>query len=219
MDQAAHQRDTTISEDLSWSGDGGAALDACLSALNVARCLTMTALLNLPSIQDQTAFNLDRWDVLCADKRFAGWEGRFETDRFGGIIMHYYAEFAHGDRQVDIASLLRHFLPKGKATVECPISTSEGVKVADVAWISNKRLKQVGGRAVLKGAPEICVEVLSKKNTKQEIEEKRRLYFDAGAKEVWVCERNGIMHFFLTSSPAADSGVSTLCPEMPKRLK
>lgn len=179
----------------------------------------MTALLNLPSIKDQTAFNLDRWDELGTDRQLAAFEGRFETDRFGGVIMHYYAEFAHGDRQGDILSLLRHFLPTGKATVECPISTSEGIKIADVVWISKKRLKQLGGRAALKGAPEICVEVLSKRNTKEEIEEKLRLYFEAGAKEVWLCAKNGKMQFFLADAPAQGAGASTLCPGMPARLK
>lgn len=77
----------------------------------------------------------------------------------------------------------------------------------------------MGGRAALKGAPEICVEVLSKKNTKEEIEEKRRLYFEAGAKEVWLCARNGKMQFFIAAAPAQDAGASNLCPGMPSRLK
>ena len=179
----------------------------------------MAALLNLPSIQDQTAFNLDRWDELCADRELAVIEGRYETDRFGDVIMHYYAEFAHGDKQGDLLSLLRHFLPDGKATVECPISTSEGIKVADVVWISKARLKQVGGRAALKGAPEICVEVLSKSNTREEIEEKRRLYFEAGAKEVWLCGRTGRMLFFLHAAPRHSVKASILCPDIPSKLK
>jgi Uma2 family endonuclease len=102
--------------------------------------------------------------------------------------------------------------------VECPISTNEGVKVADVIWVSKKRLAKIGGRKVLTGAPEICVEVLSDSNTKQEIEEKRRLYFEAGALEFWVCEQSGRMRFFLASEPAADHSASLLCPAMPRKL-
>ena len=179
----------------------------------------MTALLKLPSIKNQTAFNLKRWDELCAYPELAAYPGRYETDRFGDVIMHCFAEFAHGGRQADIAILIRHFLPEGRATVECPISTSEGIKVADVAWVSKKRLKVIGGRKALKAAPEICVEVLSKSNTKQEIEEKRRLYFEAGAEEVWLCGRNGAVEFFLATSPAKPAKLSVLCPDMPKRLK
>lgn len=178
----------------------------------------MTALLKLPSIKDQTAFNLDRWDELCADSELAALPGRYETNRFGEIIMHYYAEFAHGDTQGDILSLLRHFLPEGKATVECPISTSDGIKVADVIWVSAKRFKQIGGRAALKGAPEICVEVLSKSNTKEEIAEKKRLYFEAGAKEFWICSRTGKLEFYLSTAPDKALQSSALCPEMPRRL-
>ena len=48
---------------------------------------------------------------------------------------------------------------------------------------------------VLTSAPEICVEILSPSNTQPEINEKRALYFDAGATEVWICNLNGSMSF------------------------
>ena len=54
----------------------------------------MAALLNLPSIQDQTAFNLDRWDELCADRELAVIEGRYETDRFGDRLLYHSARAA-----------------------------------------------------------------------------------------------------------------------------
>lgn len=56
-----------------------------------------------------------------------------------------YAEFAHGEKQASVAMLLDCHSPAGKVTVECPISTSEGIKVADAIWVSKKRLVQIGG--------------------------------------------------------------------------
>ncbi len=181
--------------------------------------ICMAPLLNLLSIQDQTMFNLDRWDEIGRDRNIATLSGRCETNRNGQVLLGRYLPFDHGARMAEIALQMRHYLPDGKATVECPISTSEGIKVADVVWISKARLKQVGGRAALKGAPEICVEVLSKSNTREEIEEKRRLYFEAGAKEVWLCGHTGRMLFFLHTAPEQSVKASILCPDMPSKLK
>ena len=66
---------------------------------------------------------------------------------------------------------------------------------------------------VLKHAPEICVEILSASNTPAEIELKKRLYFEVGAKEVWVCDRNGAMKFF---GPEGELPYSNLCPDWPQ---
>lgn len=179
----------------------------------------MSALSKLPAIKDQNAFNLDRWDELCADPLWADIDGKIETNRHGQVIMNFPAEFGHGGAQADLVTLLRQFAPNGKVTVECPISTSEGVKVADAAWVSPKRLAKIAGRTALAAAPEICIEVLSPSNTRNEIEEKRRLYFEAGAKEVWVCDRKGRLTFFHRAAPAKPTAASKLCPKMPARVE
>lgn len=176
----------------------------------------MDALQKLPSIKNQTAFNLDRWDELAKDKEIRNWPGRVETDRFGRTVFQNYAEYEHGFRQGEIGGWIRRTLPEGDGCIACPISTSEGIKVADVAWVSKKRLAKIGGRTALSAAPEICVEVISPANTRGEIEEKRRLYFEAGAKEVWICDRKGKMIFFLAEAPEAAAKVSKLAPGMPK---
>jgi hypothetical protein len=62
-------------------------------------------------------------------------------------------------------------------------------------------------------APEICVGVLSPSNTTAEIDEKRALYFDAGAIEVWVCNLDGAMSFF--SGVNNQISTSSLCPDFP----
>ncbi len=178
----------------------------------------MSSQLKLPTIGSQKAFNLKRWDELARDKEVRNHAGKVETNRFGQVILHPYAEFSHGCLQSTIGGVLHQFMGNGKASVECPISTSDGVKVADLAWISKARLAKIGGQAALKGAPEICVEVVSPANTQGEIDEKKRLYFEAGAQEVWICDRKGKMFFFKVGQPGKAVAKSVLCPEMPKTV-
>jgi Uma2 family endonuclease len=79
-------------------------------------------------------------------------------------------------------------------------------------------MTDLGGQVCFPKAPEICVEVLSPSNTEAEIREKMRLYFDAGAQEVWWCSQTGVMTFF---GPAASKPLhgSKLCPRFPKQVK
>ena len=163
----------------------------------------MTALtIELPVQEDQTAFNLRRWSELSADtelgRELARIEGRIETDRHGHIIMSPPAAFRHGSSQFAIAKLLDELAPGGRTVTECPISTADGVRAADVAWISNPKIASIGENLFLTEAPEICVEVLSPDNTPREMAEKKALYFAAGAQEVLVCDLDGGMTFFVS---------------------
>src|SRR3954470_18193368 len=103
--------------------------------------------LELPPQKSQTASNLRRWSELLADRNLAKFEGRIETDRHGHIIMSPPPAPAHGSFQVRISYLLTDLMPRGRVLSECPISTADGVKAADVAWASPKRLRELGNRA------------------------------------------------------------------------
>jgi len=151
--------------------------------------------IELPPHAAQTEFNLRRWDELQVDPELAKFEGRVETDRHGHSIVTPIAPPSHGAFQSRIACLLSDLMTRGRVYIECPISTADGVKAADVAWASAKVIRELGNRSCFPQAPEICVEVLSESNTKKEIEEKVALYFDAGAQEVWICDLNGQMRF------------------------
>ncbi|XOF33684.1 MAG: hypothetical protein ACL93V_17095 [Candidatus Electrothrix sp. YB6] len=48
---------------------------------------------------------------------------------------------------------------RGKVITECSIQTSQGVKVADVAWVSDEFFARYGYDTPYKRAPEICVEI------------------------------------------------------------
>jgi Uma2 family endonuclease len=178
--------------------------------------------IELPAREDQTAFNLRRWEELCSDtqlgRELARVEGRIETDRHGHIIMYPPAAFGHGRYQAAIGHLLHTLLPHGRTVTECPISTADGVKAADVAWISHVRLAAIGEGVCLPEAPEICVEVLSPDNTRAEMREKKALYFAAGASEVWFCDRTGRMSFFC-SADSEGGPASNLCADFPVRVE
>ena len=124
----------------------------------------------------------------------------------------------HGRFQSELSHLLKVLLPKGKTYGECPISTPDGVRVADAAWISKERLAEIGRKVCLTRAPEICVEILSPRNTRREMDEKRALYFAAGATEVWFCAEDGKITFFVEARSAGEK-VSRLCPRFPGKVK
>jgi hypothetical protein len=55
-------------------------------------------------------------------------------------------------------------------------------------------------------APEICIEVLSPSNSQLEMVEKRALYFEAGAAEVWTCDLDDSMTFHVGhNAPQAET--------------
>lgn len=101
---------------------------------------------------------------------------------------------------------------------ECAISTADGVRAADVAWASTEFLNTWGDEVCYPKAPEICVEIKSPQDTSREISEKISLYFDAGAKEVWVCDQAGRISFYLAAN-SAPKGSSALCPGFPAEIK
>lgn len=107
-------------------------------------------------------------------------------------------------------------LKEGISLTECPLETSEGVKAVDVAWISRERRASRPHRPAYLIAPEICVEILSPSNTSEEIEFRKRLFFEKGAVEFWVCDENGELTFY---DAAGEIPKSKLCPEFPSRVE
>ena len=103
-------------------------------------------------------------------------------------------------------------MPHGRTVTECPISTADGVRAADVAWISHTKLARIGENICLAEAPEVCVEVLSPDNTRREMSEKKALYFAAGAKEVWICDEGGALTFWNMAGKLKRSNLFTAFP-------
>ena len=122
----------------------------------------------------------------------------------------------HSERQGQIIALLIQFAPQGRTLPECPISTADGVKAIDVGWLDISRNEIGQDIPLLTRAPEICIEILSPSNSVAEITEKRVLYFDAGAAEVWICNGDGALAFF--SAPDHQIPRSVICPLFPERV-
>lgn len=173
--------------------------------------------IELPSREEQLAFNRRRWEEVLHDPEFRDTRHRIETNAFGKVIMSPPAALDHSDRVLRI-QLKLHALLGGKPFPECPISTMGGVRAADVGWFSDERLQSAKGTIAYETAPDICIEVLSPDNTDAEMTEKRRLYFDAGAGEFWLCDLEGRMTFFCTDDPDREREQSKVCAAFPREI-
>lgn len=154
------------------------------------------------------------WQEACNHPSLKDLPFKIELDEYGRIIMSP-VKLYHAALQGEIEFLLRCLLKGGKTLPECAIKTSKGTKVADVAWVSLPIWAKIKSEAEASIAPEICVEVISTSKTKKEMAEKRQLYFDAGAKEVWMCNENGAVSFFNAEQQLTRS---VLVPEFPEEI-
>ena len=170
--------------------------------------------IELPERSTVLASNRRRWKEVLSDPVLAEHGYRIETNAFGQIVMTPPASGPHSSRQSEIAFRLRS-MRGGRALVECPISTLDGVKAADVGWYSDARYHGVRGQIVFETAAEICVEVMSPANSEAEMETKRRLYFDAGAIECWICDLQGQMTYYNDQANKQPQTQSQLCPDFP----
>ncbi len=170
--------------------------------------------IQLPNHDEALAFNRERWAEVHADAALAANPNRIETNAWGQIIVTPPPDGSHCVKQFRIAFQLQKQLG-GSALTECPISTVDGVRAADAAWFSDDRYARVRGQSVFEIAPEICVEVLSPRNTAAEMKSKRDLYFSAGAIECWTCDLNGQMTYYDRDQPNTPMNQSKLSPEFP----
>ena len=115
---------------------------------------------------------------------------KIELNKWGKILMSPVSN-KHGRLQYEVGKRIDRHKISGKVIMECSIQTSDGVKVADVAWASDAFIDEFGYSTPYRKAPEICVEITSPSNSKGEIEEKVQLYLAKGAHEVWVVKEDG----------------------------
>jgi Uma2 family endonuclease len=154
------------------------------------------------------------WSEVCDDVHLRDLPFKIELNRWGKIVMSP-ARRVHGLLQMEIGSRLREMLPGGRVFAEAPVQTSDNVKVADVAWASEELHRSQGDEGTFTIAPEICVEILSPTNTLREMLDKQQLYFEAGAREFWLCDEQGKMRFL---APGGELTVSLLCPQFPAHI-
>jgi Uma2 family endonuclease len=156
----------------------------------------------------------ERWQEIVADPVLRDLPYRVETNARGQLILSPHSN-RHSRLQKAMLKLLDRHAPDGESFPEYAIATPQGVKVPDVVWMSlerEERMRQTGDPSTL--APEICVEVLSASNTVDELAEKRALYREIGAEEVWLVEPDGHIRFF----GASEIDRSEIASECPTRL-
>ena len=134
-----------------------------------------------------------------------------------GYIMMTPARGRHGIYQSLIDRTLGRLAKEGQIFIECPIeTTSEGTKVADVAWGSTEFFRRnKDNDNPYPESPEVVVEVKSPSNSEKVMKWKMALYFEKGAKEVWFCDEVGNMRFF---NPQGELGGSELFREFPGHI-
>lgn len=135
------------------------------------------------------------WQEVCDNPALQDLPFKIELNRYGQIVMSPASNW-HGALQMRIGSCLLLELGGGEVISECSVQTSDSTKVADVAWLSKSFVAEHGMTTPYLIAPEICVEILSPANSPEEMEMKRSLYFEAGAKEVWECDQDGVITFY-----------------------
>jgi Uma2 family endonuclease len=156
----------------------------------------------------------EQWNEIVNDPALRELPYKVETNAQGQILLNPHTA-RHSELQERIQEILREYAPAGRQPPEYPIATPEGVKQADVVWMSRDRLQEMrttGDPPTL--APEICIEVLSESNTVEEMTEKRALYRDSGAEEVWIVEQDGRIRFFVDEEIES----SQIAPDVPDRV-
>ena len=156
-----------------------------------------------------------KWEEVCEDQQLQNLPFKIELNKWGQIVMSP-VKIKHSFYQGRIQRLLESLLQTGEVMPECAIDTSDGVKVADVVWCSDERFDQIQDEVSASIAPEICIEVKSIGNTLEEMEFKKKLYFEAQAMEVWICNEQGDITFYNEQNELTQS---LLVPHFPQQIK
>ena len=144
------------------------------------------------------------WSDVLEDKTLQDLPYKIELNEWGQIVMSP-ASNRHGMCQFEIGATLKDHMKSGKVITECSILTDRGVKVPDVVWCSEDFIKRHGFETPFPESPEICVEIISPSNTQKEMDEKMKLYFEKGTREVWLVTEKGDIRYYQPSGEIQSS--------------
>ena len=133
-----------------------------------------------------------RWRALADDPDAPDY---FELDQFGELILSPKPTTGHQRVASAIARILTSQCG-GEAVTEVSVLTDRGVRIPDVVWMAAERWAACKGQTPLELVPDVCVEVLSPSNTREEIEMKIGAYLRGGASEVIVVGLSGEIEIF-----------------------
>jgi Uma2 family endonuclease len=113
----------------------------------------------------------------------------------GELIMSPKNNFQHGRICSTLIIRLGSFAESKGLGVVCDSNTgfwmsNRNCRAPDVSFISKARLKAAkqSPREFFKGAPDLAIEVLSPNNTRREIDERLRDYFESGTHLAWIID-------------------------------
>ncbi|OQW96004.1 MAG: hypothetical protein BWK79_00420 [Beggiatoa sp. IS2] len=152
------------------------------------------------------------WQEVCGNPHLRNLPFKIELNRWGQVVMTP-TNISHSVLQGEIILKMMES-SGGQVLVECPIKTLDNVKIVDIGWVSIKRYRLIKHEQVYSVAPEICVEVVSA--GQEELLTKMKLYFKAGAKEVWYCDEDGNVSFYTLQGECT---YSKLIPEFPDYIE
>lgn len=135
-----------------------------------------------------------QWQDVLADKSLHNLPYKIELNE-KGIIEMSPASFIHSLLQGRLARILGNQLD-GEVFTELAVQTTKGVRVPDVAWGTKAYVEKHIKDIYALSAPELCVEIISSSNTREEMLEKVELFIESGAKEVWLISEDGTASFY-----------------------
>jgi Uma2 family endonuclease len=138
----------------------------------------------------------ERWHEIVNDPLLNDLPYKVKTNARGQILLSPHT-LQHADAQGRLLDLLRTHTDEGRGFPKFPVCTEAGIKQIDVAWTDSDRISRIrdsGDPPTV--APNICIEVMSDANDWEEMHEKRALYREAGAEEVWIVDRDEQIHVF-----------------------
>ena len=113
----------------------------------------------------------------------------------GELVMSPKNNFQHGDLCAELLMRLRAYAKEHQLGRVCDSSTgfwmtNRNCRAPDISFIARARLKAAkqSPREFFKGAPDLAIEVLSPNNTRREMEERLRDYFESGTQLAWIID-------------------------------
>lgn len=131
-----------------------------------------------------------RWIEIARDPLLARIPYKLELNERGSMEVSP-GTMRHAWLKAFLASELRRLKPNGVTLTQCAIETELGVRVPDVAWASPEFVLANGLGTPLPSAPELCIEMLSRLNSRSQMLDKVTAYLTAGAQEVWLVNEDG----------------------------
>lgn len=133
-----------------------------------------------------------RWTMLRAEPDRPD---RYELNEFGELIVSPPATTRHQRVERAVALVIEANLGP-EAVTEVAVHTDRGIRVPDVVWMTPERWALCKDQSPLETVPDVCVEVVSSNNTREEILMKVGAYLRGGAREAIVVGLKGEVEFF-----------------------